>query len=841
MAESPQSKWLRIPLVGMDRSGPSLVDGGTMDLVDAETRTIRGGLSARYEDVVYSDEDGEALFPAQYRTPRQIAQEQDAKTGRAVTVALARNTDGDIYGLLVRGHSDVSGDLIAGDPVLSGWTAPAEAQMQSEFGTVETDGRECRVHGSNPKYFGLPPAITREVSDFKFIERTDDRPALAHGGRSISQPFGEDNEIRAPLGGELSLHPSANQIGVETDQSLCQQLSPFPLFGSNTGAGGAWGMYEKVYYAASYLYDGTQESPLYLFPGVWTHVNDGSDTSAGIRSVAIALQLLGIKYDEDNQIVGTPFFPKRVRKIRLYAGLSNSYVSNPLQKLEFKLIQEIDIEKWDAQSTYSRYQLSVLEIDTDANTITAEVDTSYADVGATDSEEPMVEWGGSPSVDQGWRAHIEIQGEAGSLRARIESVGAYRTTDTTSTRIMVIHYNPADEAIVQQLLEGSGFRLTFPFVRARQAGGGNPMSAPFHLEYFCVYSSEILTHPSYTDLSGLPQTTPSNAISPGRRGGTSKTSRPVIWGTTDYLGVTRPNRIHRCMFSPAAVMTPDRFNPYNDYVDLDFVPLTIVSHRGLDAIFGRNQIELRALNDNMQRVSRSWRGIGAVSDRSVVSMPEGVFFLSDDGVRVLGGTEVSESISDPIADMLREIRDQWSNAIGGYHPRLSEYHLFIPGQTEKGGVGESGTTFIFSLVTKEWSRLSTPIAVTAMCQSVDGLLLAAKNDPQRDAHTGIWESQNSSEQMQGAEAEIRLVFGNHGFEKMVKRVRAFFVSAVGDPFAVDIVPEDEKKESYTVEPGHSGWSGEMVSIRDRMVTVTARNFARLEALEIEYDDLERSA
>lgn len=867
------SKWLRIPLGGIQRNVPSHFTGATMDVLNAESRTVRDGLTARFEDVIESDANGDMLLPDGYDTPRQIAQATDVVNNRPVTVALIEHSAG-IDRFLVRGHSKLDGTLIPGDTGLDGWTAPPDAQMQSTFGSVETDGREVRLHGSDPKYFGLPKAITDVVhTDWEYAHYdqangTDNqigyRPSFV-----INGPFPAPLGISKPRLADIRLYPIDNPTFQWRDGRRIAQDITFtdaPFWGDPTASSNP--RFQYAYWAISFMHDGTQEGPLRIIsiPDEPCLGTNGGESALRIKR---RFHFQSISYPSETRGIN-----ERIRTIRIYCCPSTSLLGDPATEGRFYLASELDVRTCEMKSTTTLWNFAAERV-VNAGGYGGQwlkmratpdlVDRSFEAgtdfhlfkdlLGGNEPDENDV-GGQYENLAQGWRNY------------------AFKLTDTDDPNepefyiwdARCRHIDGEDNhnpALYIKVMDNQATDLVNRFPSANPDASSSdfnkgtirpikiyqrwrwPVNAigPSGIPTVDVWAGdELLLRPTYSDLSGLPQTCP-DGISPARRWGTSATSVPVIGQTTDYLGKFHASRLHKAMFSPSAILTPDRFDPFDDFVDLDFVPVTAVPHRGLDAVFGRNRIELRSFADSMKRVSKAWPGIGTVSYKSVVTTPDGVFFLSDDGVRMLVGYEVSEPMSDSVKDMLDPLRDQWPNAIGGYHARLSEYHLFIPQRQDKvDEAGEKGTTFIYSLITKEWSRLSTPRTVTAMCESVEGTLLVARNDPSDHANRAIWESQVSSKQSQTAKIVVRLVFGAPGIEKHIARLRAFFVSAGGDPFTVELAPEDAvKSPTYVYDALVSGQSNESAQLNDRMFTLTASNFATLEAVEVEYDELARVA
>lgn len=689
----------------------------------------------------------------------------------AILTRATQSLDSNITGFGVRGFANIDGSIQDSDPNENGWHFPPEAQPRSQTikGNIEHNGREVRLHTRYPKWYGLPRSITENTIDFRYTRTNVETPVLVEPSDeefSITGPFGDTNVLNAP---------SPEHLEIIKVERFGQDFVNNRIFGDITLGDPA--RFRYLYFAASYLFDGYQETPLGLLNaieirGQGTDWIDGDpDTWA---SISVDIKLKGISYGEEGGSETVRSISKRARKIRLYCFPSPVKSIDPLSSGDWYLANEIDVSKWDSKNKAVRWSLpctlgpaSIYHI---ANRTGVRVDVNVAWVpGSGNVLVPE-----SPNIYT-WETflsgypYMKLGDDDTEFPIQHISIWNGRTEDQNQRFVQFF----TTEAMTEQLERVLGRLGNNAFVRVYHSFRNSDYH-PFHRTYI---GDELLLRPTYSQLSGISQS--ETFVSPGRSGGYIGYDVPVIWGIWDKDGFYHANRMMTPDSSPAG-LTEDRFSQLN-YNDFPFEIVRAIRSGPYLAVMGRSQIDFGILrsDDLAWEFATGVSGVGLVSYRSLAETPYGVAFLASDGIRLLASNEVSQVISSQIWSDLENLKDYFSTSVGFYSPRYNSYIIQIvdPDST-------SFNAYMYDFDVKQWVTLSLGLII--INDVVGDIITAADVDPDGygeyctlSGGSGrvLCKFGGANYNVDTAAYTINAVFDDPVFEKILKYIKLHFTDA----------------------------------------------------------------
>jgi hypothetical protein len=714
-----ESEYKRLNLgSGYQQNTDTDVLGGTTVAVDVDLKSKPGTVRARKSDAV------DVLSPL---PPHSFVYDvvvkrnfgSDDKTYGVLTKGYPTEAAA-INGFATRGFKDLSGNSIPGDPNQNGWKFHQGTRMSVTTGNLEHNNREIRFHSADPIWYGTIRGMAENTVDYRYTEYAPESWVSPAGQTfqllntlevteqsdeifNITGPFSESNKI---------LPPQVGSLQVLRGLRMGQDYNPGtrPMFGdcSDVGFDGN-PRYQFLYFAASYLYDGFQESPLTLLNVIEIR-GQGDDWVSGNRdtweSICIDLLIKGVGYGVSGVQGAYRNIPKRVRKIRLYCFPSPTRISDPKSSGRFYLVNEIDVSKWDSENKGLRLSLpcvSRTRADGGFGYKGVEVDVTRGWTSEAEESPFDVEW---PEFIQG-NPYFKLGDDDTEFPISKVYVRLVDGEVVNRRHIMFLtdlsHYVLLDN-LMGRLGQNAFVRVYHSF--------RNTDNSPIHRTYI---GDELLKRPTYDQLSGLLNT--AEYISPARERGYGGYDVPIIYRVRDKDGQWHKNRMMWATHSPAGVITSDRFLEYRDS---EFNLVSAARSGVYLAMLGDAGIEFGTITQDEigWDFSDVFAGIGCVAERSVAETPHGVMFLSQDGVRMLIGNTISDVISLPVREFTDDARSYQSSAVGNYSARWNWYILHFPeGETNLSGVLPF-YALVYDFDVKEWALLYLDVE-TAYCGTTD--------------------------------------------------------------------------------------------------------------------------
>ncbi len=850
--------WQRLDFPPLREDIATDVSGGCVTALDVDLSTKIGSVKARKQDTLLLG------MPASYPVPEDIHQAPDGRNGSNPYAMLTRNSvGGNITGLAVKGFKKIDGTDVAEEN--NGWHLPPKTQppITTTEATLQHDGHEVRVHCQSPKYYGLPRSINEAGVDWPYCTH-DPTQVFEDDAFLIDAPFGEGNDIRAPHADEIYI--ATNPIGSAPYQFIGNGIS----YGYNPMWGdpgrdyvhlpdGLYAQFRYAYWGVSYLYDGYQESPLYVQTEYSDVGNFALDTEPHLR-IRIRVTLAGIVY-ATAPFTSKTTIPRRVRKIRIYCGASDKLVADPRKELQFRLVNELDVKDWDKDSQLLPYKFPARRVlnprsdDTPGITVPPGnyilFDTNASLVDAGTSGQGFTFWQ-DLSAENGFGAgFFMVDGSDTEFRIT-EAYAHHAGWVDTNQHAVILKTSPTQQVELAILFprgnhdfHGEGYDENYSTrgikiyqaFRRFSAYNADPRYANSPVHHDTV-GNELLFRATYSELSGLPQTL-EDSVSPPRNLGTNRTVVPLIADFTDADGRRHSYGLRWPLVNPAGVTCWDIFPPEN--TDFRNYPIVgIAQSAGHTALFGQNKIELGTVNleEKFFDVTETYPNIGAVSKRMITETSQGIFFLSHDGIRVLNGLNISDPISRPIQESLLAVKAEWANGRAWYSATKRQYVIHFP---------TSRKTFVYDFVLNGWIEVTMTLPVFCGSVAVDGEALLGKFDPFGEANSGIYQFANGEPYMT-PQYSVKTFFDDPDHDKHIRKIKAFFTENLGQAFDFDIACENQTpvkgQDAELTRNAHPTLESGVVkttALRDRGYTVTLMNFAEVKQVRFKVEAGERES
>lgn len=835
---------------GYQQNTDTEVLGGVVEAVDVDLKSKPGTVRARKKD------ETDVLTPGgAYSTVIDLVVKRKFGTEDNTYAILTKSVPGNdvpISGFLTRGFRDVNGDEVAGDEGRSNWKLSHSPRTSGiNDGNLEHNGKEIRLHCDDPQWFGIPPGIDEETIDFKYVAGAiTDPPVVTEPTEDmfkISEPFCESNTILAP---------SPQHLEVFKGGRMGQDYAPgnlAPMFGdvNNEVTGGVKPRFQFLYFAASYMYDGWQESPLGLLNMIEIRGQDAdwaSGAADGWCSIYVDMKLKSVVYGLSGESVAQRNIPKRVRKIRLYCFPSRVRVSDPLAVGTWYIANEIDVAEWDSKNKAVRWSLPCKQFDYEdddgaliSRGVRVSVDIAWVpESGPLYEQEPYVNYYSWPNFLAG-RPWFTVGDDETKFPIVSTVIWNDRTASNVNSREVALVTHPYHADALDDIMDRLGnnaFVRVFHCFDLSEYGDGSP----FHRTYI---GDELMKRPTYAQLCGFAQG--ETFCSPPRRRGYVGYDVPIIYRITDKDGVEHDNRLAWPRRSPAGVQMADIFN-ITDWRDSPFSIMRAVRSGPYLALIGDVGIEFGILrqDDLAWDFSDSVMGIGTVSEHSVAETPYGTAFLSQDGVRMLTGNRVSDVISLPVRDIVNGVRSSWSTASGCYSSRWNWYILQFNVQLN----ARTSFALVFDFDVKQWTKLylDGKVAYCAVTDPDGDALFAVSGavdgqTPRQLSKVAASETDYES----GAAYSIEEIFDDPIYHKRLQNIKLNFESyAIGLPLKLyistdttDDKPADAQGNEQAIIP-ESGVATTRRAMTGRKFTFRFTNFQEINTSHSYIEGVERS-
>jgi hypothetical protein len=210
------------------------------------------------------------------------------------------------------------------------------------------------------------------------------------------------------------------------------------------------------------------------------------------------------------------------------------------------------------------------------------------------------------------------------------------------------------------------------------------------------------------------------------------------------------------------------------------------------------------------------------------------------------GARLEGLISLEIQEQLEAVKDKWPQATGFYSATKRQYILHFPLSTEVTRdppvqrVG--GATFVFDFVKRGWTDIETsPVPIYCGTAGTTAVGVFCPRDPTGGSRGGIWRWSAATGLKQPVSYQVKTVLGNPLMDKRILRAVAIYTANADDPTPFSLTIESDKTEqtspSLALAP-QSGRETERLSITGRVFTITARHFAALSHVALEFVPLD---